>query len=1009
MIQVATVSSRSTNAIDSIASEHPHVPTAPFRWLPGELIFDDIVLREKIGEGGMGTVYRASHVVTQQEFAVKRVRSATAADPATQRKFYAELVSWLDVPKHPQLLACNFFRTVAGELAIFTDFMSGGSVAGRISTAHPLLLPEVIRIGLDVGVAAAMLHARNLVHQDIKPANVLLDGSGAAKLGDFGLARAATFLQGSALDSASALATWRGMTRAYCSPEQAERLPLSTASDVFSWAATMVHMLVGRVSWKAGPELTTQLRSILLDGKCANVPNTLIKLLQACLDRDAPKRPPMALVVREISTGCGGGEDHPVSVGNLAEMPQSDRIHDYQTHVMTSRIMIGPVYWQLRAKIDLGDSSDSSQLEARSAPAQLARDIDEYRRFAQLYRRDALDRPELKVRLRQLLVEMALAQDEAGDIQGAAESIKEAISLVAPQRNDARETMDTGFAAARILNKLGRYREIVEILQPIVENNPFKGDPLICRMTIQIGNAFSDLAEFGEAYSWYGRALSMIPPSDRYPSHALTSAQIHHEMAVLHRRSGENGAALKESEEVLLKIGGDDIDSAAQRGITLWLQGTILTDMDRHDEAIVAYDGAIIALAAVTGKAGPSLDIEAAVARARMSRSISLHKLGRSSEALVEVDQVIELRKMWYASQARPEFADELARAYSNKALILQESGDIRSSLDCLAQAYGILKQVQETGRRDVRREMAFVMGSLGEQFWMLGAEDQSRKLLPPATFLTEQLLSELPKADNVTRFRMRTTLVTRYYQLSRLAENSPDSEQRNARESLLDMTLGEATAFMAEGAPTEVLHRYFEAAKDKAILLSARGDATQAEKLISDLRGLYDSLSGASKTQAEALEFLPDFLLAGGVWALISAESSPKRGLAVIDDVLQAVPNVTEDQPELLDRVALTWLARSRICRGFMAGEIATSAERAFQFWRLAVSQTKNPVFLSQATYFASEHIDWCRRSGQEGLARRGAFSMLEILQSASAHSGREDLAQGVASWREHYSLLLK
>src|SRR5262249_49772950 len=163
-----------------------------------------------------------------------------------------------------------------------------------------------------------------------------------------------------------------------------------------------------------------------------------------------------------------------------------------------------------------------------------------------------------------LLIEMALAQDEAGDIQGAAEAIKEAFFLVDRQGNDARETTDTASVAARIFKKLGRDREILGFLRTVFGNNPGQHDPSICRMTIQLGNAFSDLGEFTEAYSWYSRALSMIPPNGRYRHHDLASAHIHHEMAVLHKRNGQNGDALAEIEKVLLRTATDDANSVAQ-------------------------------------------------------------------------------------------------------------------------------------------------------------------------------------------------------------------------------------------------------------------------------------------------------------------------------------------------------------------------------------------------------------------------------------------------------------
>ena len=134
-----TLTSRPTATDDLVtAADSTHAPRTIFRWQAGEQLLDDIILHERLGEGGMAVVYRASHVVTKQEFAVKRVRSALPTHHATLRRFYAELVNWLDAPQHPHILPCHFFRTIADELVIFTDFMPGGSLAARIEPGNPL-------------------------------------------------------------------------------------------------------------------------------------------------------------------------------------------------------------------------------------------------------------------------------------------------------------------------------------------------------------------------------------------------------------------------------------------------------------------------------------------------------------------------------------------------------------------------------------------------------------------------------------------------------------------------------------------------------------------------------------------------------------------------------------------------------------------------------------------------------------------------------------------------------
>ena len=157
---------------------------------------------------------------------------------------------------------------------------------------------------------------------------------------------------------------------------------------------------------------------------------------------------------------------------------------------------------------------------------------------------------------------------------------------------------------------------------------------------------------------------------------------------------------------------------------------------------------------------------------------------------------------------------------------MLKGTGDVQAALDCQMQAYALYKQVQESGHRDVRREFAALMGRLGEHFWQRGAEDHARKLLAHATLLTEQLASDAA-LDETARRHLQATLVTRYYQLSRLSENLPDvPDASQARESLLDMTLG-AGCRMYEARRTGRSYDRLHRGRDRQGIVATRSEAT--------------------------------------------------------------------------------------------------------------------------------------------------------------------------------------
>src|SRR5438445_6911609 len=92
----------------------------PPPWAFGQALLDDFVVEGELGEGGMGKVYRVRSRSTSQPFAVKRTK---LRDEASQRNFLTELQTWIDLPDHPHLAACRFFRTVREELVIFAEFV----------------------------------------------------------------------------------------------------------------------------------------------------------------------------------------------------------------------------------------------------------------------------------------------------------------------------------------------------------------------------------------------------------------------------------------------------------------------------------------------------------------------------------------------------------------------------------------------------------------------------------------------------------------------------------------------------------------------------------------------------------------------------------------------------------------------------------------------------------------------------------------------------------------------
>jgi serine/threonine protein kinase len=165
-------------------------------WAAGQLLLDDLEVEGPLGEGGMGTVYLVRSRFTRQRFAVKTIRSDRLDNPDSRRSFLHELQTWIDLPEHPHLTACRFFRTVEDQVAIFAEYVPGGSLAAAIRERRLTRLDQLLDVAIQFAWGLHAAHEHGVIHQDVKPGNVLLTADGVAKLTDFGLARAGSGWRG---------------------------------------------------------------------------------------------------------------------------------------------------------------------------------------------------------------------------------------------------------------------------------------------------------------------------------------------------------------------------------------------------------------------------------------------------------------------------------------------------------------------------------------------------------------------------------------------------------------------------------------------------------------------------------------------------------------------------------------------------------------------------------------------------------------------------------------------
>ena len=211
---------------------------------------------EKLGEGGMGVVYRALDSKLDRAVAVK-VLSGDVADPSARRRFQreAQLASSLN---HPHILTVYDAGEFEGRQYLVTEFVDGGTLKDWAGSERPNWRQVVeLLVGVADGLAAA--HAAGILHRDVKPTNVLVTNSRYAKLADFGLAKLE--LRPSpetTTQRPTESATQPGFiigTLAYMSPEQVAGRPLDSRSDIFSFGVLLYELLAGHRPFETKTDL----------------------------------------------------------------------------------------------------------------------------------------------------------------------------------------------------------------------------------------------------------------------------------------------------------------------------------------------------------------------------------------------------------------------------------------------------------------------------------------------------------------------------------------------------------------------------------------------------------------------------------------------------------------------------------------------------------------------------------------------------------------------------------
>lgn len=700
-------------------------------WALGQVVLDDFVVERELGEGGMGKVYLLKSRSTGMCFAVKRAKGLSEGD---RRNFLAELQTWIDLPEHANLVPCRFFRTVGDEVLIFAEYVDGGSLKDWIDSrklyegGETKSLERILDTAIQFAWGLYCVHELGLVHQDVKPANVMMEADAKtavqglrARVTDYGLARsrAAGGERSVPELGQSILVSSGGYTPAFCSPEQAAGRKVERRTDVWSWGVSVMEMFQGEVTWLSG-SLANEVLEVFLEhnGEEEGVPampDGVAELLKGCFREDPAQRwESLEAVVQklrdvyqaEIGAEYGRGLDRidPLTASQVGMGERRMRFGESWTD---------PQKWVERASRaggrDQAEVAESARRHGSSRRGQLVADLAAYDEARRMYERMIEGgRKDLENALAGLLLDAAFVHETAEDASGALTLLDRAIEI--------RE---------RLVNVEGR-RELANDLATVYQNK--------AAVVMHVGDNHA-------AVGLHDRAIEI--------REQLVNVEGRHELA-------EDLAILYQNKAVAVKHLGDRQTAAGlwARAIEVFERlvnvegrrelannlaflyqnnGTLVMDVGDNQAAVGLYDRAIEILDRLVTVEGRR-ELANTLAMVYGNKAMAVGRLGDIQAAMDLYDQAIEIRVRLVSAEGRSEIADDLASLYLDKADTLGDLGDNQTVVALYDRAIEIrMRLVNVEGRRDLAhdlarlyRKKASAVGNLGDHRAAVGLFNQA-------------------------------------------------------------------------------------------------------------------------------------------------------------------------------------------------------------------------------------------------------------------------------------------
>src|SRR6516162_4932835 len=284
---------------------------AHHRLRPGDLLGGRYEIRQVLGEGGMGTVYKAWDREVELLVALKLIRPDLAEDPLVLARFKQELLTARQVT-HRNVIRIYDLSEIDGTKFITMEFVEGCDLRKLLQERGKLTPEEAVAIMRQVCLAFEAAHGAGVIHRDLKPQNIMQESSGRILVMDFGLAR--SLVSDGMTQSGALLGTVE-----YMSPEQAMGKHLDARSDLFTLGLIFYELLTGNVPYKADTAMASLLkrnqeRAVPAAELDSSIPKGLSDIVSKCLERDLENRYQNA---QEILTDLDAFQGHRPTLASI--------------------------------------------------------------------------------------------------------------------------------------------------------------------------------------------------------------------------------------------------------------------------------------------------------------------------------------------------------------------------------------------------------------------------------------------------------------------------------------------------------------------------------------------------------------------------------------------------------------------------------------------------------------------------------------------------------------------